>query len=401
MADDQLYCLRWNNFQTNFTSQFEVLRAEEDFVDVTLACDGKRIKAHKLVLSACSPYFKELLKGNPCKHPIIFMQDVEYEHLLSLVEFMYAGEVNIAQAQLPMFLHTAESLQIRGLTAAPKNKSLLDSAKTSSSKKSGISTLPLDAKNNTRNKSPDSNQGTSEEATKDDSNAFSPKPSPSKKVCLPPEQPHHSRETVMFPDISTAILEPKTEPMEYFSDGEAKSSMPASPFTGMENLGYTLQGALDVASQMSSQMSQISEWSQESVQEIVGEMCKPHSLDPRPCPECGRVYSNISNLRQHIRLIHYPECITCPLCLKPFKNKLYLKRHLLSYHELMIPYQNDKRYQNQLQTKAVYKPIFTAKSEAPEGFYKQSQLDTTTTESTESASNQNSQVPNTSSSLSS
>lgn len=62
MADDQLFCLRWNNFQTNFTSQFEVLRAEEDFVDVTLACEGKRIKAHKLVLSACSPYFKELLK---------------------------------------------------------------------------------------------------------------------------------------------------------------------------------------------------------------------------------------------------------------------------------------------------------------------------------------------------
>lgn len=62
MADDQLFCLRWNNFQTNFTSQFEALRAEEDFVDVTLACEGMRIKAHKLVLSACSPYFKELLK---------------------------------------------------------------------------------------------------------------------------------------------------------------------------------------------------------------------------------------------------------------------------------------------------------------------------------------------------
>lgn len=50
------------------------------------------------------------------------MQDVEYEHLLSLVEFMYAGEVNIAQAQLPNFLHTAECLQIRGLTAAPQKK---------------------------------------------------------------------------------------------------------------------------------------------------------------------------------------------------------------------------------------------------------------------------------------
>lgn len=64
MAEDQQFCLRWNNFQMNITSQFEALRDEEDFVDVTLACEGQRLKAHKVVLSACSPYFKELFKVN-------------------------------------------------------------------------------------------------------------------------------------------------------------------------------------------------------------------------------------------------------------------------------------------------------------------------------------------------
>ena len=59
---------------------------------------------------------------NPCKHPIIFMRDVEFEHLKSLLEFMYAGEVNISQAQLPTFLRTAESLQIRGLTDNQSNQ---------------------------------------------------------------------------------------------------------------------------------------------------------------------------------------------------------------------------------------------------------------------------------------
>lgn len=62
MSPDPQFCLRWNNFQTNITSQFETLRQEEDFVDVTLTCDGKSVKAHKVVLSACSPYFKELFK---------------------------------------------------------------------------------------------------------------------------------------------------------------------------------------------------------------------------------------------------------------------------------------------------------------------------------------------------
>lgn len=62
MADDQQFCLRWNNFQANITSQFETLRDDEDFTDVTIACEGQRLQAHKVVLSACSPFFKELFK---------------------------------------------------------------------------------------------------------------------------------------------------------------------------------------------------------------------------------------------------------------------------------------------------------------------------------------------------
>lgn len=62
MVDTQHFCLRWNNYQSSITSAFENLRDDEDFVDVTLACDGKSLKAHRVVLSACSPYFRELLK---------------------------------------------------------------------------------------------------------------------------------------------------------------------------------------------------------------------------------------------------------------------------------------------------------------------------------------------------
>lgn len=62
MSDLQHFCLRWNNYQSSITSAFENLRDDEDFIDVTLACDGKSLKAHRVVLSACSPYFRELLK---------------------------------------------------------------------------------------------------------------------------------------------------------------------------------------------------------------------------------------------------------------------------------------------------------------------------------------------------
>lgn len=62
MGDLQHFCLRWNNYQNSITTAFENLRDDEDFIDVTLACDGKSLKAHRVVLSACSPYFRELLK---------------------------------------------------------------------------------------------------------------------------------------------------------------------------------------------------------------------------------------------------------------------------------------------------------------------------------------------------
>ena len=62
MGADYQYCLKWKNFQSCITTAFESLRDDEDFVDITLACEGRQIKAHKMILSACSPYFQELLR---------------------------------------------------------------------------------------------------------------------------------------------------------------------------------------------------------------------------------------------------------------------------------------------------------------------------------------------------
>ncbi|KAF0303979.1 Broad-complex core protein isoform 6 [Amphibalanus amphitrite] len=68
------------------------------------------------MLSACSPYFRDLLKENPCQHPVFFLKDTSYPDLAAVVEFVYKGEVNVAQSQLGSFLKTAEMLQVRGLT---------------------------------------------------------------------------------------------------------------------------------------------------------------------------------------------------------------------------------------------------------------------------------------------
>lgn len=111
----QQFCLRWNNYQTNLTNVFDQLLQSESFVDVTLACDGHSVKAHKMVLSACSPYFQSLFFDNPCQHPIVIMRDIKWPELKAAVEFMYKGEINVSQEQIGPLLKVAESLKIRGL----------------------------------------------------------------------------------------------------------------------------------------------------------------------------------------------------------------------------------------------------------------------------------------------
>ena len=111
-------CLKWNSFHSSLTSGFESLWEENALVDVTLASDGRCIQAHKLILSACSPFFREVFKANPCKHPVIILQDTHFSELESLLCFLYKGEVNIEQENLPALLRAAETLQIRGLAGA-------------------------------------------------------------------------------------------------------------------------------------------------------------------------------------------------------------------------------------------------------------------------------------------
>ncbi|KAG1661738.1 Protein bric-a-brac 2 [Nymphon striatum] len=115
MASSQQFCLKWNNHQSNLISVFDDLLNNQEYVDVTLACEGHNIKAHKMVLSACSPFFQDLFKNNPCKHPIVIMKDMKYTDLKAVVRFMYKGEVNVSQDKLSTLLKTAESLQIKGL----------------------------------------------------------------------------------------------------------------------------------------------------------------------------------------------------------------------------------------------------------------------------------------------
>ena len=114
------FCLKWNDFESNISGSFKELRDDQEFFDVTLACHDEQIKAHKVIISACSPFFRNVLRTNPHHHPLLYMRGVSFSDLRSVLDFMYHGEVNIAQEDLNNFLSVAEDLKVKGLT---QNKS--------------------------------------------------------------------------------------------------------------------------------------------------------------------------------------------------------------------------------------------------------------------------------------
>nr|XP_023019738.1 longitudinals lacking protein isoform X10 [Leptinotarsa decemlineata] len=174
MDDDQQFCLRWNNHQSTLVAVFETLLANGILVDCTLAAEGKHLNAHKVVLSACSPYFEALLSKHFDKHPILILKDVKFQELEAMMDYMYKGEVNISQDQLGALLKAAESLQIKGLSDNRKGETERKAAPAPPPPKSPQPTAAL----------PKVQGLTIEQRTRDDSREGSMSPGPRKKKRL-------------------------------------------------------------------------------------------------------------------------------------------------------------------------------------------------------------------------
>ena len=117
MSSSDKFSLKWNDFQENITAAFVILRDDKRFTDVTLVSeDGEPVEAHKVILSASSPFFMNILKLNKHSNPLIYLKGFKAKELHSLIDFMYHGEAGIYQDDLDLFLAKAEELQLKGLT---------------------------------------------------------------------------------------------------------------------------------------------------------------------------------------------------------------------------------------------------------------------------------------------
>ena len=115
MISHDKYNLKFHDFQKSVSQSFELLRKENGLCDVTLVSEDEvHITAHKVVLSACSKFFKCLLGKFNSTNPLLYLSGVDSKNLNYILDFIYVGEVQLLHDDIEAFLGHAKKFQISG-----------------------------------------------------------------------------------------------------------------------------------------------------------------------------------------------------------------------------------------------------------------------------------------------
>ncbi|KAJ8922369.1 hypothetical protein NQ315_004312 [Exocentrus adspersus] len=320
MATTEQFSLRWNNFHSNLTSGFHDLLEAAEMVDVTLAVDGHFFQAHKIVLSICSPYFKQMFKVNPCKHPIVILKDVGHENMKDILEFMYMGEVSVLRENLTQFLRTAELLQVKGLTGD-------DSSEETSSTKDNKADCDNDEENEMYNQLIE----TDVELPIYPSSASLPQAAPAAKrpsknlnsstnMKRAKSEAHQSSHNSQKP-VKQEQLEPVKSKNEYSN----------SDFMNMDSQAGIIQNlTTKIETDESKEALNLKSMWENSSTITSADL---NSSDQAQCETCGKSMRR-SSIRRHMFDVHLPaQQLPCDLCHKLFKTANSLSTHLITIHK--------------------------------------------------------------------
>jgi len=330
-STDEQFCLRWNDFQQCIKSTFQDLRDENEFMDVTISCDGEQVKAHKVILSACSVTFKTLLKKNPAQHPVIVLWDVSPRDLAAILDFMYHGEVNVKQDHLNSFLAVAERLRVRGLC---QNENSAGSSGNSTTKFTNNAEKPkLQARPSESSFSEPSSKKSrigSFTQSHDDEIEELPAPVAVKQELSdpsPPIAPPPIRRAPIAPIVHTpqpvvqqfAPPPPPQEDYQIAESGQYDESMQGSEYgdySGYEDeMGYGAEGGMMDQSQGKGGAYDFNE-------------------EDIKCTFCGKTFATPGSKNRHVLTVHQKvEPHQCDICHRFYKNKNSLSAHRATHNK--------------------------------------------------------------------
>ncbi|XP_023016399.1 uncharacterized protein [Leptinotarsa decemlineata] len=287
------FAVNWNNHMNHVRKAFDQLLKNSEFTDVTLYADGKKIGAHKMLLSACSIYFRNLFLEFPQEHPLVVLKGVKFSVLVDILKFIYSGEVSVDSDVFEIFLQTAEFLQISGLTNSGKNG---EPGKIEKSLTRDF--YPCDTNLKTK---------------KAKQNSFED------HYGLHKEEP-----TECFGDTEYVDEEPKI-----------LSSIFAGEISDQEKSQFPSEILLQTASENNYQT--IAKVDEETTRDhyfvSAGSVSTTHKTDNLTCPICHKVFTHPYSLHHH-KPVHLGRT-KCTICNVVLSRKYNLKMHMKSRHNIV------------------------------------------------------------------
>jgi len=109
------YSMSWPELESERTAAFSSMLTKRELTDVTIACEDDQIQAHKVILSAASLMFQNVLNKNPHNHPLLYFHGIKKKQMEIVLDFIYSGEAKVPMDGLDDFLKIAKNLQVKGL----------------------------------------------------------------------------------------------------------------------------------------------------------------------------------------------------------------------------------------------------------------------------------------------
>lgn len=276
------------------------IEEETEFHDVSLACEDKQLRAHKVVLAASSPKLRSILLSHPHPNPLIYLSGVRFSLLEKLLQFIYTGQVAVSPDQLDSFLAVAQELQVKDLTPAG----------------GGHSGGEVSTTNTSRNREDMEDLQEVSEGTK-----------VARRDRGPPAVREQSRS---HEDV---------EKIEEKEEDENSNSVSASYYHDQLPHGEEDEVVRPVLENNTVGITEVEKELQKDIAEDYAEyedrdyLSLPEAVGKnKGCPYCQKIIS-YSNLMRHVRAIHYGEKPhQCPHCNKTFSQKVKLARHIKAKH---------------------------------------------------------------------
>ncbi|GLG94051.1 GL23182 [Gryllus bimaculatus] len=110
----------WENHNKILIGGLQRQFEQKELCDCIIVAEGQSLEAHKVILAACSPFFKSLFLQSRGKDVFVLHRDIKFRELKTLIEFVYYGDLRFCDDTIEELMIAAEILQIRGLQGRSK-----------------------------------------------------------------------------------------------------------------------------------------------------------------------------------------------------------------------------------------------------------------------------------------